>query len=67
MQEAEAAAKAEAEAKAKRDAEAARIKAAEAKLKSAMPMAFQLADPTKLEPAIGEAKTDGLRPAIKPQ
>ena len=61
--EAKAKAAEEAEAKAKVDAE---LKAAEAALKAVMPYPFQLADPTKLQPAIEAAKKAGVSgPAIE--
>ena len=55
-EEAEAKAKVDAEAKAKTDA----VKLAEAALKAVMPYPFQLADPTKLQPAIEAAKKAGV-------
>ena len=58
--EAEEKAKTEAEARAQAKAEADAIREAETRLKAVMPYLFQLADPTKLQPAIEAAKKAGV-------
>ena len=58
--EAEEKAKTEAEARAQAKAEADAIREAETRLKAVMPYPFQLADPTKLQPAIEAAKKAGV-------
>ena len=57
---AEEQAKTEAEARAQAKAEADAIREAETRLKTVMPFLFQLADPTKLQPAIEAAKKAGV-------
>ena len=58
--EAEEKAKAEAEARAQAKAETDATREAETRLKAVMPYPFQLADPTKLRPAIDAAKKAGV-------